>query len=648
MAGRSSRRPMMRACVVIMAVVLVGGTMTVSAVAAVNDLTSVSSAAPSRIQVSESLSHRMFSTQASVVRLKKTERPEPAKSVQITARLVRSAANSDVAAAASPPPPTPPFTECPAIGEDTSCGILVVVTDTGTDVYEDPSQGPYDGADDTLTGVLNESSQPLSTLQLAGDTDLFGFDGDGICTYTFAPYCATTQYGYEGPDNTFSDINADASGGDVNFTTALSTGGSTYFSLEEALNASTVVSGGPTASEAGGAPNGSEHFTVCQSTSPVNCATGVFWHQFTDFSIPGRGVPLDLTRTYVSSDAATNGPLGFGWTDSYNWSISFDSSGNATVTQDDGSTVEFNPTGFGTYTAPPRVLASLVLNGDGSYTFTRFSNGIAYNFSSAGILQSEVDRNGYVTTLGYTGSQLTSVSDPAGRQLTFTYTGSNISTITDPLGRMMSYTYDASGNLISTTDPAGRTWKFTYDPNHLLLSMTDPIGGTTTNTYNTSNQVVSQANALGQTTTWAYSGDPVSPGGGTTTITDPHGSVTVENYANLELQSVTTASGTTAAGTTSYTYDPATLGIATETDPDGNVTTDTYDADGNELTTTDALGNISSFIYNGFNEVVSETTPLGNTKSYTYDGNGNLLTTVDARRAARKPLHMPIVPILAT
>ena len=46
---------------------------------------------------------------------------------------------------------------------------------------------------------------------------------------------------------------------------------------------------------------------------PVNCATGVFWHTFTDFSVPGRGVPLDLTRTYESSEAGTDGPFGYGW-----------------------------------------------------------------------------------------------------------------------------------------------------------------------------------------------------------------------------------------------------------------------------------------------------------------------------------------------
>jgi RHS repeat-associated protein len=594
---------------------------------------------PSLVNATESLSHRKSSTESSVTSIPKGERLLPAKQIQVTAALAlqggpalqKPVRSANVTADAVP---AVPFTECPAIGEDTSCEILVVVTDSGTSIYQDPSQGPFDGIEDTLIGVLNESSQPLGKLELSGDTDLFGFDGDGICSGDYPAWngsaqCPYGSTGYEGPDTSFSDINEDASGGIVDFPTALAPNGTTYFSLEEALTASTVVSGGPTASEQGGAPNGSERRTVCPTKRPVNCASGEFWHQFTDFDIPGRGVPLDFTRTYTSGNASTNGPLGYGWTDSYNWSLSIDASGDVTVNQDDGSTVAFTSSGGGTFTAPPRVLASLVQNGDGSYTFTRFSDGIGYNFSSSGVLESEVDRNGYVTTLNYSGTQLTSVSDPVGRQLTFTYSGSNISQLTDPLGRTMTFQYDSSGNLVKTTDAAGRSWSFTYDPNHLLLTMTDPNGGTTTNTYDSSDRVVDQVDPMGQSTTWSYSGDPTTPIGGTTTITDPQGSVTVENYANLELNSETTAAGTAAAATTTYTYDPATLGVATKTDPDGHVTTDTYDADGNELTTSDALGNTTTFTYNGFNEVTSKETPLGETTSYSYDGNGNLLTISD-------------------
>lgn len=531
--------------------------------------------------------------------------------------------------------PQPPFTECPAIGDDTSCAILIQITDTANNIIGDPSQSAFDGSDDTLIGLSNSSSDTISSIQLSSDTDLFGFDGDGICSGDYGDWdgsarCPYGTTGYEGPGTSFSGITPDQSGGVVNFSPSLAPGQSAYFSLEEPLSATTVTAGGPTPGEQGGPVNLSENRTTCSVAQPVNCATGTFWHQFTDFSIPGRGVTLNYSRTYSSSQASVNGPLGYGWTDSYNMSLSADASGDVTISQEDGSTVTFEPNGAGGFTAAPRVLATLTENPDGSYTFVRNHSQVQYNFSAAGQLASEVDLNGYQTQLSYNASgQLVTVTDPAGRTLTFSYTGSHITKVTEPLGRSWSYTYDGSGNLASATDPAGRTWSFTYDPNHLLLTMTDPRGGVTTNVYNGSGQVTSQTDPDSNTTTWSYSGDPTSTAGGTTTMTDPLGNQTVYQYASMELTSVTHAASTADAATTSYTYDPATLGVTSVTDPNGDTTTSSYDSSGNLLSTTDPLGNTTSYDYNSFNEVQDKTSPLGETTSYSYDGSGNLLSVTD-------------------
>jgi RHS repeat-associated protein len=525
-------------------------------------------------------------------------------------------------------PPAPPYNECPPVGLDTSCGLLIQATDSGYTVLQDPSQGPFDGAEDTLIGVLNSSSSTINSIAVSADTDLFGFDGDGLCTQSPAPSgCPFGSTSYEGPNTSFSNINAGATGGMVDFTGGLAPGATAYFSLEEPLTS--VFTGGPTTAEQGGASNPSEKSTTCSTSHPVNCATGVFWHTFTDFTVPGRGVPLAFTRTYSSSQSGTDGPLGFGWTDNYNMSLATDSSGNVTISQEDGSAVTFNNNGDGTFSPPPRVLATLVQNSDGSYTFTRDQGQISYNFAASGELTSISDLNGYTTTLAYSGGNLTSVTDPAGRQLTFTYTGSHIAKVTDPMGRTMSFSYDGSGNLVKTTDAAGRIWSFSYDSGHELLTMTDPRGGVTTNTYNSSGQVTSQTDPDSGTTTFSYSGDAATQAGGTTTMTDPNGNVTSYAYANLELTSVTHGAGTSQAATTSYTYDPATLGVTSVTGPNSNVTTSTYDSNGNLLSVTDPLGDTTSYNYNSLNEVTSKTSPLGQTTSYNYDGNGNLLSVTD-------------------
>jgi uncharacterized repeat protein (TIGR01451 family) len=160
---------------------------------------------------------------------------------------------------ASAAPIAPPFGQCPAIGLDTSCALLIDATGGGTSVLQDSTQGPYDGVEDTLLGVINQTTAPITSLALSSTTEpLFGFDGDGICTFTFASAPATSTVsndkgsascpygaqGYEGPDTSFSGISADLMSGTLNFSPALAPGKSTYFSLEEPLNASQISVGG--------------------------------------------------------------------------------------------------------------------------------------------------------------------------------------------------------------------------------------------------------------------------------------------------------------------------------------------------------------------------------------------------------------------
>ena len=139
---------------------------------------------------------------------------------------------------------SPPFNQCPPVGADTSCAILIVVTDKSVNVYSDPSQGPYDMIEDTLIGVQNNSSGKLYSLPLSSPNPIFTFDNDGICgidpntgqPYNPAPPCTwPAPYTYEGPNTSFSGISGDQTSGIVNFPAGLASGASTYFSLELAI-----------------------------------------------------------------------------------------------------------------------------------------------------------------------------------------------------------------------------------------------------------------------------------------------------------------------------------------------------------------------------------------------------------------------------
>ncbi len=388
-----------------------------------------------------------------------------------------------------------------------------------------------------------------------------------------------------------------------------------------------------------GSSSGAVHPNRCNSADPVDCASGDFWQTVTDVSVPGRGPGLDLTRTYNDLDGVTAGIFGNGWSSSYDQHLTFNSDGSVTVTLADGSQVVAEPNGSGGFTVPSWADSSLAVKGDGSYTYTRqarqlltFAAGSSgASGSTGGQLLSIKDLNGYATVLSYNASgQLASVTDSSGRAINVTF-GANgfVSSVTDPLGRTTKYGYDAVGDLTSVTDPLIRTWNFSYNGSHQMLTMTNPVGGVTTNTYNSGGQVTAQTDPQNLTTTFAYTGDNFSALGGTTTITDPHGNVEVEQYADGFMTKLTKGYGTAAAGTWTYTYDPNTFGITSVTDPDGNVTAHTYDAAGHLLTSTDPLGNLTTSTYNALGEVLTTTDPLGHVTTKTYDALGEVLTTTD-------------------
>ncbi len=93
------------------------------------------------------------------------------------------------------------FTQCPAVYKDTGCQFLVTVTPAGETVSEDPGQGPYEGSDDALVGVQNNSSSPITSIHLSAEDELFGFDGDGMCLPGGGPIPNGCQVLKEGPEH---------------------------------------------------------------------------------------------------------------------------------------------------------------------------------------------------------------------------------------------------------------------------------------------------------------------------------------------------------------------------------------------------------------------------------------------------------------
>ena len=139
----------------------------------------------------------------------------------------------------------------------TGCNVVITIAANGTLSTAVQDTTPYENSEDVLVGVVNNSATPLSTLNVTGaaGSDLFGFDGDGICTFTFvgSSYCTASQIAgtdpgdYQGPTSTFSNIAGSFDSGTVNFSPAIApNGGTSYFSLEGLPSASITGTTGPT------------------------------------------------------------------------------------------------------------------------------------------------------------------------------------------------------------------------------------------------------------------------------------------------------------------------------------------------------------------------------------------------------------------
>jgi RHS repeat-associated protein len=373
---------------------------------------------------------------------------------------------------------------------------------------------------------------------------------------------------------------------------------------------------------------------------PVDTATGYFGQDFTDLTTPGRGAQLTMTRSYAEAIAdpqgpnkalAVDGPLGWGWTFTYNQTATTDSTtGNVTVKQEDGSSVVFVNSG-GTY-APnaPRFDATLAKSGS-TYVYTRQGQAIFTYDVATGHLLSEQDLAGskavppYSTKLAYDAAgHLATVTDPAQRVYTFSWTGAHITKLADSAGRVVTYSYDDAENLTDVVDAGGAHTQYGYNVGHLMTSMRSPknYGGAssaiTAMAYDSSERVTTQTDANGHGTSFAYGAD------GTTLVTDPAGHRTQFTYGNGLLTKEIKGYGTADAGTWSYTYDPVTLGVSTAIDPDGHLSTYTYDDHGNKTSESDALGNTTNFQYDDHGDLIETIGPDGVAKVNQFDQAGHL------------------------
>lgn len=128
---------------------------------------------------------------------------------------------------------------CPTLTTDPSglaghCNLIVTFNADGSVTTTADKGTNYDGSDDALVGVVNNSGTAISAFGIAG-ANIFGFDGDGVDRYITIANNAQDTSGYGGANGYFTGIVGNS--GTVDFITAIASGGGTsYFSLEAPFN----------------------------------------------------------------------------------------------------------------------------------------------------------------------------------------------------------------------------------------------------------------------------------------------------------------------------------------------------------------------------------------------------------------------------
>jgi len=381
--------------------------------------------------------------------------------------------------------------------------------------------------------------------------------------------------------------------------------------------------------------------------SPINLTNGNTWTSADEYELPGLGGGISVRRTW-NSEWLNNSPwiqagmFGDSWQSTYEKNIQV-LSGNTQLRywRGDGSAWLFSSAGKGawTLTSPVDERATLTFSNRSGYTLTLRDGGVEL-YDTNGNLTALQDRNGNKVTLTYDTTsfhRVTNVTDATGRALTFNYRNSllpkQVSSVQDATGAIATYTYDSGSHLTSVTYADNAIINYSYDVNGLLLNVTDQLGKVLeAHTYDGQRRGLSSQRANGvDSLTVSY-----SAGGSYASLTDSLGNKSTY-FAGDQIMGrkyLTDIQGTgcdSCVGRNNQVFvNDATGNRTSNTDPNGNRTTYSYDTNGNVTQISKNLGTgtqTSNFTWNSFGEVLTATDPLGKVTTNTYDTNGNMLST---------------------
>lgn len=296
--------------------------------------------------------------------------------------------------------------------------------------------------------------------------------------------------------------------------------------------------------------------------------------------------------------------------------------------------------------------AQLSISSDGSLAAFTNAGGDTYGFTGGllnGSFISITDPAGNNTSVGFTGSQVGTITNAGGGVKVFAYSSSSTN-VTDELGNVTIYQFDSGFRTTYVTNAVGATWGMTFGSNGALATVTDPrgfvrswqtdanlniskyidqAGDATTFSYNANNARTKLVDALRNAALAAYDSHNQP-----TSITDflgnplkltyePKGRVASETYPN----------GVTDEFVWDDTNHAVTITFAAGT-PSSDVVQTTFDANGHWITRK-TPNRMDTAAYNLNDQLVQLVLGAGRSDARTvrhyYDSRGNEIKMTDPR-----------------
>ena len=301
------------------------------------------------------------------------------------------------------------------------------------------------------------------------------------------------------------------------------------------------------------APNANTQATIAD---PVNVVTGAFLQTETDLTIPCGRLNLEFTRHYDSGRQLPDGsvgPLGRGWTHSYNLVLNLQDSDSPIYTDDRFSDVKFAKDPDRENTFLPVGKSGVELHRKQNGYHLRQGDGLRAEFCLEGILRRIVRPGPKLdVTLDFecdTQARLIRVKGVAERELRFAYSNERttlIESVSDHTGRSWRFTY-SNGLLVQAKRPDDAIIEYEYfreefdvasarkkTKKRIVCGMSkiywprlepDDKVAMVTNRYTSEGRVFEQLDSLGNVTAFDYNLYTR-----TTCVTDPEGWTTVYFY----------------------------------------------------------------------------------------------------------------------